>query len=64
MPSRDSIEYLGEVDHAKKVDLLQNARVTLFPIEWEEPLGLVMIESMAVRHARRSPRGLGRRCPR
>jgi glycosyltransferase involved in cell wall biosynthesis len=41
------IEYLGEVDHAKKVDLLQNARVTLFPIQWEEPFGLVMIESMA-----------------
>jgi glycosyltransferase involved in cell wall biosynthesis len=41
------IEYLGEVDHAKKVDLLQNARVTLFPIEWEEPFGLVMIESTA-----------------
>ena len=41
------IEYLGEVDHTKKVDLLQNARVTLFPIEWEEPFGLVMIESMA-----------------
>jgi glycosyltransferase involved in cell wall biosynthesis len=41
------IEYLGEVDQAKKVDLLQNARVTLFPIEWEEPFGLVMIESMA-----------------
>jgi glycosyltransferase involved in cell wall biosynthesis len=41
------VEYLGEVDHAKKIDLLQNARVTLFPIEWEEPFGLVMIESMA-----------------
>ena len=41
------IEYLGEVDPAKKIDLLQNARVTLFPIEWEEPFGLVMIESMA-----------------
>jgi glycosyltransferase involved in cell wall biosynthesis len=41
------IEYLGEVDQGKKVDLLQNARVTLFPIEWEEPFGLVMIESMA-----------------
>jgi glycosyltransferase involved in cell wall biosynthesis len=41
------IEYLGEVDHAEKVELLQNARVTLFPIEWEEPFGLVMIESMA-----------------
>jgi glycosyltransferase involved in cell wall biosynthesis len=42
-----AIEYLGEVSHAEKVDLLQNARVTLFPIKWEEPFGLVMIESMA-----------------
>ena len=41
------IEYLGEVTHDEKVDLLQNARVTLFPISWEEPFGLVMIESMA-----------------
>jgi glycosyltransferase involved in cell wall biosynthesis len=41
------MEYLGEVSHAEKVDLLQNARATLFPIEWEEPFGLVMIESMA-----------------
>jgi glycosyltransferase involved in cell wall biosynthesis len=40
-------EYLGEVSHAEKVDLLQNARATLFPIDWEEPFGLVMIESMA-----------------
>ena len=29
------------------MELLQNARATLFPIEWEEPFGLVMIESMA-----------------
>jgi glycosyltransferase involved in cell wall biosynthesis len=41
------IEYVGEVSHAEKVDLLQNARATLFPIEWAEPFGLVMIESMA-----------------
>src|SRR5205807_4527723 len=41
------IEYLGEVNHGTKVELLQNARTTLFPIEWEEPFGLVMIESMA-----------------
>jgi glycosyltransferase involved in cell wall biosynthesis len=41
------IEYLGEVSHSEKVDLLQNARVTLFPIKWQEPFGLVMIESMA-----------------
>ncbi len=42
-----SIEYLGEVTHGEKVELLQDARATLFPIEWEEPFGLVMIESMA-----------------
>jgi glycosyltransferase involved in cell wall biosynthesis len=41
------IEYLGEVNHGEKVELLQDARVTLFPISWEEPFGLVMIESMA-----------------
>jgi glycosyltransferase involved in cell wall biosynthesis len=43
----DGIEYLGEVSHEEKVALLQGARATLFPIEWEEPFGLVMIESMA-----------------
>ena len=43
----NGIEYLGETSHGKKVALLQNARATLFPIEWEEPFGLVMIESMA-----------------
>jgi glycosyltransferase involved in cell wall biosynthesis len=41
------IEWLGEVTHGEKVELLQDARATLFPIEWEEPFGLVMIESMA-----------------
>jgi glycosyltransferase involved in cell wall biosynthesis len=43
----DDIEWLGEVSHGQKVELLQHARATLFPIEWEEPFGLVMIESMA-----------------
>jgi glycosyltransferase involved in cell wall biosynthesis len=41
------IQYLGEIDHAEKVELLGNAAVTLFPITWQEPFGLVMIESMA-----------------
>jgi glycosyltransferase involved in cell wall biosynthesis len=41
------IEYVGEVSHGEKVELLQHARATLFPIDWEEPFGLVMIESMA-----------------
>src|SRR5919201_884956 len=43
----DGIEFLGEVSHGEEVELLQRARATLFPIEWEEPFGLVMIESMA-----------------
>jgi glycosyltransferase involved in cell wall biosynthesis len=43
----DDAEYVGETTHATKVDLLQNARATLFPIDWDEPFGLVMIESMA-----------------
>ena len=43
----DGIEWLGEVPHGEKVELLERARATLFPIEWEEPFGLVMIESMA-----------------
>jgi hypothetical protein len=41
------IEYLGEVTHEESVKLLQDARAKLFPIEWDEPLGLVMIELVA-----------------
>ena len=41
------IEYIGEVDRAQKIELLGNASVTLFPITWDEPFGLVMVESMA-----------------
>ncbi|MBV9947215.1 MAG: glycosyltransferase, partial [Myxococcales bacterium] len=36
----------GEVTFGPKLDLLRGARATLFPIQWEEPFGLVMIESM------------------
>jgi glycosyltransferase involved in cell wall biosynthesis len=43
----DQIQYLGEVSHEQKVELLAGATVTLFPITWREPFGLVMIESMA-----------------
>ena len=43
----DQIQYLGEVSHEQKVALLELATVTLFPITWREPFGLVMIESMA-----------------
>jgi glycosyltransferase involved in cell wall biosynthesis len=41
------IEYVGEVDCHQKNELLSRARALLFPIQWEEPFGLVMIEAMA-----------------
>ncbi|HJZ72559.1 MAG TPA: glycosyltransferase family 4 protein [Vicinamibacterales bacterium] len=41
------IEYVGEVNLAQKNALLSRARAVLFPIQWEEPFGLVMIEAMA-----------------
>lgn len=41
------IQYLGEINHAEKAELLGNAAITLFPINWQEPFGLVMTESMA-----------------
>ncbi len=37
----------GEINHAEKTELLGNAAITLFPINWQEPFGLVMTESMA-----------------
>jgi glycosyltransferase involved in cell wall biosynthesis len=39
--------YLGDVDSTRKQELLAGARALLFPIRWEEPFGLVMIEAMA-----------------
>jgi glycosyltransferase involved in cell wall biosynthesis len=41
------IELLGEVTDRKKAEFLQNAQALLFPIDWPEPFGLVMIEAMA-----------------
>lgn len=41
------IEYVGPADLAAKNELLGNAKALLFPIHWDEPFGLVMIESMA-----------------
>lgn len=40
------LEWLGELGHDAKMELLGGASATLMPIEWEEPFGLVMIESM------------------
>lgn len=42
-----NIRWVGEVDFSEKLKLYQNARAFLFPINWEEPFGLVMIEAMA-----------------
>ncbi len=41
------IEFVGEANPAQKSVLLSRARALLFPIQWEEPFGLVMIEAMA-----------------
>ena len=41
------IEFVGEVNDSQKQELLANARALLFPIDWPEPFGLVMIEAMA-----------------
>ena len=41
------IEYLGEADFKTKNELLANSQALLFPIEWDEPFGLIMIEAMA-----------------
>lgn len=41
------IEYIGEIDERSKAAFLGNARALLFPIDWPEPFGLVMIEAMA-----------------
>jgi glycosyltransferase involved in cell wall biosynthesis len=41
------IEYVGEVGLEEKNELLANSMAMLFPVQWDEPFGLVMIESMA-----------------
>jgi glycosyltransferase involved in cell wall biosynthesis len=43
-----AVSWAGELDQRAKVALLGASRATLFPIQWEEPFGLVMIESMLV----------------
>lgn len=41
------IEFIGEIGDDLKAEFLGNARALLFPIDWPEPFGLVMIEAMA-----------------
>ena len=41
------IEFIGEIDEREKRDFLGHAMALLFPIDWPEPFGLVMIEAMS-----------------
>ena len=41
------VEYIGEIGESDKNTFLGNALALLFPIDWPEPFGLVMIEAMA-----------------
>lgn len=44
---RGFVEYLGEVGGSVRKELIANARALLFPVEWQEPFGMVIIEAMA-----------------
>jgi len=41
------IRYIGEAGFSEKIEYLKKARCLLFPVLWEEPFGLVMLEAMA-----------------
>jgi glycosyltransferase involved in cell wall biosynthesis len=41
------VEFVGEIDEHSKTEFLGEALALLFPIDWPEPFGLVMIEAMA-----------------
>jgi glycosyltransferase involved in cell wall biosynthesis len=43
----EGTEIVSEIPHEDKVELMSRARAVLFPIDWEEPFGLVQTESMA-----------------
>jgi glycosyltransferase involved in cell wall biosynthesis len=43
----DTVEFVGEIGDRQKAEFLGNAHALLFPIDWPEPFGLVMIEAMA-----------------
>jgi glycosyltransferase involved in cell wall biosynthesis len=47
MLSHPLVRFIGEVDDARKGALLGESLALLFPIDWPEPFGLVMIEAMA-----------------
>ena len=41
------VQFIGEINEQNKNEFLGEARGLLFPIDWPEPFGLVMIEAMA-----------------
>jgi glycosyltransferase involved in cell wall biosynthesis len=43
----ESVQFIGEISDTQKDEFLGNATALLFPIDWAEPFGLVMIEAMA-----------------
>ena len=45
--SSPNVEYIGEIGEKDKAEFLGNADALLFPIDWPEPFGLVMIEAMS-----------------
>ncbi len=45
--SGSDVEFIGEICEQEKTEFLGNAAALLFPIDWPEPFGLVMIEAMA-----------------
>ncbi len=45
--SHPNVEFVGEINEHQKAEFLGNAGALLFPIDWPEPFGLVMIEAMA-----------------
>ena len=45
--SRPLVEFVGEVGGRAKDEFLGHALALLFPVDWPEPFGLVMIEAMA-----------------
>jgi len=45
--SHPNVEFIGAINERQKADFLGNAGALLFPIDWPEPFGLVMIEAMA-----------------
>ncbi len=45
--THENVEFIGEIGDHQKAEFLGNAAALLFPIDWPEPFGLVMIEAMA-----------------